>query len=256
MLSGAFSSISKISRIKCADMCLQTSCLSINYHSQNEECQLNTDSPYTNPVIVQEVQDWAIYFLQKDNDWEMVFRAMSNNGLRTADAWMGTPPPPTPVEEGCRLLTTSSTCTSIYRSEHLNTWNSENISEVKLELYKAGVRVVNIRFDGKGSNYIDWFGTNRLIDSGWKTMSKSRLFEHFSIYGFCWRKFYINQSFGGCSNDQGWMVVIDVNLESCSCRYDIQSDRPAFLFAPGEDITRWNNHNYDRADVLAIFIKR
>ncbi|XP_060079357.1 uncharacterized protein LOC132558772 [Ylistrum balloti] len=242
--------------IACAVECFQTECLSINYHSETKECQLCKDSPYTNPVLVQEAQYWEIYYLQKENDWELVFRAQAYNNISPYNAWMGTLSLPTLVEEGCLLLMNTSTCTTIYRNDILNTWDSESISEVKLELYKAGVRVVNIRFNGTRSTYTDWFGINRLIDSGWETLSQSRHFPNFSVRGPCQRSFYINQYFRGCRYDKGLILVNDLNYNPCPCTYDTTSNRPEFMYAPGEDVTQWEDYNYGQADVLAVFIKR
>ncbi|XP_060079355.1 uncharacterized protein LOC132558770 [Ylistrum balloti] len=240
----------------CAVECFQTECLSINYQSETKECQLSKDSPYTNPVLVQEAQYWEIYYLQKENDWELVFRAQAHNNISPYNAWIGTLSLPTLVEEGCLLLMNTSTCTTIYRNDILNTWDSESISEVKLELYKAGVRVVNIRFDGKGSNYIDWFGIDRLIDSGWETLTKHRTFNHFTLWGSEWRRFLINQYYGGCPFDSGWMAVIESNRNMEFCAWESSSIRPVFLFARGEDVTRWINYDHGFADVLAVFIRR
>ncbi|XP_060079353.1 uncharacterized protein LOC132558769 [Ylistrum balloti] len=258
-LSGAFSIWNFYfngTRLKCAETCLQTTCLSFNYHSQTEECQLNTESHYTNPLIVQEAQDWALYYLHKENDWELVFRAQAYNNISPYNAWMGTLSLPTLVEEGCLLLMNTSTCTTIYRNDILNTWDSESISEVKLELYQAGVTVVNIRFNGTGSNYTDWFSIDRLIDSSWDAMSKSRDFNHFTLLATEKRRFFINQNYGGCPNDVGWMAVIDAGSNIAGCAWDSMLIRPAFLFAKGEDATRWMQFDHGFADVLAVFIKR
>ncbi|XP_033761061.1 uncharacterized protein LOC117342881 [Pecten maximus] len=245
------------SRQSCAMTCFQiAACVSFNYHAQTQECQFNSVSPYTDPLSVLEAQGWALYHLQRDDDWELVFRAKAGNNLSPFNTWMGTSSPPTPVEDGCLLLTGTSNCTSIYRSHVLTTWDSESISEVKLKMYKDGNTTVNIRFNGTGSTYTSWFDNNRLIDSGWSTLSQNRTFNYFSLQGVCQRTFFMNEVFNGCPNDLGWMTVIDWNINCGVCGYDIQSDQPAFLFAPGENVVRWDSNDYERADVLAVFIKR
>ncbi|XP_033761125.1 uncharacterized protein LOC117342936 [Pecten maximus] len=258
MLTG-IGTISKLNytRRNCAITCFQsTTCLSFNYHVQTQECQFNTDSPYTKPLDVLEAPGWALYHLQRDTDWELVFRAQANNSLSPYQTWMGNSSPPNPVEDGCRLMTGTSTCTSIYRSDVLTTWDSESISEVQLHMYHKGRRVVYIRFNGTGSTLTNWFSVDRLIDSGWSTMSQSRTFNSFSLKAGSERRFFINQNYGGCPYDVGWMVVIDIDTNIKPCVWDSMSNRPVFLFAPGEDVTRWIDFVHREADVLAVFIKR
>ncbi|XP_021364995.1 uncharacterized protein LOC110457871, partial [Mizuhopecten yessoensis] len=150
-----------------------------------------------------------VYYVFVENDWELVFRAQSNNSLSPYAAWMGTLSLPTPVQDGCRLMTETFTCTTIYRNDVLDMWSSGNITEVQLELYRGGSRVVYVRFDGRGSALTNWFSIDKLIDSGWSTMSKSRTFNYFSIHGADERRFFINQNYGSCPVDAGWMAVID-----------------------------------------------
>ncbi|XP_021349778.1 uncharacterized protein LOC110448070 [Mizuhopecten yessoensis] len=151
-----------------------------------------------------------VYYVFVENDWELVFRAQSNNSLSPYAAWMGTLSLPTPVQ---------------------------------LELNRGGSRVVYVRFDGRGSTFTNWFGIDKLIDSGWSTMSKSRTFNYFSIHGTAERRFFINQNYGSCPVDAGWMAVIDTTSVYGPCEWDIKTKkRPAFLFAPTEDVTQWQNY--------------
>ncbi|XP_069104622.1 uncharacterized protein [Argopecten irradians] len=246
----------QFSRLKCAETCLQNICSAINYHVQTQECQLNSDTPYTNPEAVEEVQGWAIFYLQRDTDWELVFRAKANNSLSPYNTWMGTSSAPTPVQDGCRLMTGTFTCNSIYRSDVLDSWQSQSISEVKLEMYRHGKRVVRTHFNGTGSTFTDWFGIDRLIDSGWSTLNENRTFNYFQLLGSDSRRFFINQNYGGCSNDAGWMVVIDVDNGYRVCDWDSMVNRPVFKYAPGENATRWIEYAHEEADVLAVFLKR
>ena len=43
------------------------------------------------------------------------------------------------------------------------------------------------------------------------------------------RRFYINNSFGGCSGDMGWMVVID-NVVPWGCPKDNNRPWPTFFY--------------------------
>ncbi|XP_069103863.1 uncharacterized protein [Argopecten irradians] len=260
VLSGGGSLLNSKHRITaCAIKCFQlANCLSFNYHRQNQECQLNADSPYTTPLAVQEASEWAIYHLQRDGDWELVFRAQAYNNLSPYDAWMGTLPLPTPVEDGCRFITAAFTCTTIYRSRVLDMWDSEGITKVQLEMYKDGNRVVRIRLDGAGSTKDSWLAKDRLITSSWSTMDRSRTFNYFSLRGHLSRTFYLNQEFHNtCPNDLGWMMVQDLNVPRHVCDYDNDHPGfPAFLYTPGEDIIAWEHQNFGRADVLAVYIRR
>lgn len=54
--------------------------------------------------------------------------------------------------------------------------------QVKLAVYEGGVEKAYMIFTGLGSNYINWFSADRLVESSWKDL-KSSAHNYFSILG-------------------------------------------------------------------------
>jgi hypothetical protein len=50
------------------------------------------------------------------------------------------------------------------------------------------------------------------------------------------RRFYINKKWGRCSNDEGWMTVVE-NWSTCSL--DKHASYPQFLYSKQEGVTIW-----------------
>ena len=55
-------------------------------------------------------------------------------------------------------------------------------TQVKISLYKEGVEKAYIIFDGKGSNNIDWFDANRILQSSWTDIQEQTI-GYFSVHG-------------------------------------------------------------------------
>ena len=56
--------------------------------------------------------------------------------------------------------------------------------QVKVSLYKSGVAVKELEFNGRGSDLGNWFGVTKLTKSSWTDLTNATTgFQHFSVAG-------------------------------------------------------------------------
>uniref|UniRef100_A0A2C9M206 Uncharacterized protein n=1 Tax=Biomphalaria glabrata TaxID=6526 RepID=A0A2C9M206_BIOGL len=146
-------------------------------------------------------------------------------------------------------------CANHYRNNTiLDNW--KDISQVALVLYKDNVKVKQVIFDGAGSNYMNWLTKARVLDSSWSDM-KSQVSNIFSIDGDIRpelkRVFLLNSVYGGCANDVGWFVAVD--METDGCNWAKNPDFPMFLYSMSSERENYNSVNISTADYFAIFVR-
>ncbi|XP_062583861.1 uncharacterized protein LOC134245606 [Saccostrea cucullata] len=203
-------------------------------------------------------------------DWQLVFHAVSGNGESILETWktknarcdMFSKDCSCSTANGClpqnlRFETLGVVPRRILRSPLIDYWDCLNVLQVKFELSTRGRTVAFIEFDGRGSNYINWFHNSRILQTSWTDMKKSGSYNFFSIdketrYS---RKFFINQRYGGCHVDSGWFVVTDVKGNK-PCDWEKQKPYPQFLYSNNGKITKWNDRKFGKADSLNIYIRR
>lgn len=201
--------------------------------------------------------------------WELFFHAPSGNGEEVLKAWKTRHNNcdiisgicPCSMKNGCLPLNARmekyKRNMKTLRSPYIDYWNCLNIKKVKIELNTQGKTMAFIEFDGRGSNYLNWFHNSRIIKTSWTDMQKSGSYNFFSIdketsYS---RKFFINKNYGGCAKDAGWLVVTDIN-GSKPCTWEQQKPYPQFLYAKEGKMTIWNDMKFGKADVLNIYVQR
>lgn len=74
-------------------------------------------------------------------------------------------------------------CSSNYRNCRYNAVNKMYYLtlQVKIELNTQGKTMAFIEFDGRGSNYLNWFHNTRIIKTSWTDIQKSGSYYFFSI---------------------------------------------------------------------------
>uniref|UniRef100_A0A8W8KYF5 Uncharacterized protein n=1 Tax=Magallana gigas TaxID=29159 RepID=A0A8W8KYF5_MAGGI len=101
---------------------------------------------------------------------------------------------------------------------------------VRFETFKSSTKVLR-------SPYIDYWDCLKI--------SKTSKIE---------RNFFINKNYGGCPNDSGWLVVKDGNLTN-PCDWEKHTSYPQFLYGQHGQVTKWNDMEYGKADVLNIYVQ-
>lgn len=200
--------------------------------------------------------------VKRNPEWTLVFKAISGNGERVYDAWKKDLSKLTSCDAGLGCLSEDDTINTISpTSKHLTSqlikqWTSLNIQKVKLELYSEGNVVMQLVFNGEGSDSMDWFNNRRLMYSTYEDMHKNSVYNYFSIQGYITndaRRFHINSEYHGCPGDVGWLTVVDSDPTG-RCGWETDRPRPQFLYSKSKTMRNWNSGDIGLADMLAIFI--
>ena len=76
--------------------------------------------------------------------------------------------------------------------------------------------------------------------------------NYFSIAGHAHRDFFINNNYGGCSVDSGWLVIVSGSY----CNWEVvHGAYPVPLFSDEDTHTNVNGASFKPADTVAIFVK-
>ena len=78
-------------------------------------------------------------------------------------------------------------------------------------LYNGGVEVVSLKFSALGTDNLNWFSQNMLLESPWGDLKSSGNLNMFSIPGGH-RNFEISLPYGACETDAGWLLINHILL--------------------------------------------
>ena len=84
-------------------------------------------------------------------------------------------------------------------------------------LYVGGSEVRFVNFKANGEDNINWFSQGNLVSSSWNDLTTIKLPRKFAIQGdhVGKRSFEITESYSGCPNDVGWLVITKSSSEGC-----------------------------------------
>uniref|UniRef100_K1PQQ3 Uncharacterized protein n=1 Tax=Magallana gigas TaxID=29159 RepID=K1PQQ3_MAGGI len=144
---------------------------------------------------------------------------------------------------------------------------------VKFELNVQGDTVAFIEFDGRNSNFLNWFHNSRILNSSWTDSNIRTIMESFAVdttnqkniilIVIMWkvkesryyRHFFINKNYGGCPRDLGWLAVKDSANFRGACGWDKHNSYPQFLYGRNGKVTRWNDMRFGKAEDLNIYVQ-
>lgn len=240
---------------ECCVRCLQyQNCYSVNIRQDDRFCEINTLGSNGYGDLVDKNGTWTLFVRTNVPHNELMFRATPGVGLSVKDTWLGNIPPPT-AQDTC-VSTETTSCSSHYRNPRVDLWESLSIFQVTIELYKHGSKVAFITFDGKDSNINDWFSSSRILNSSWRDVTPSTIYNYFSIDGHsnCGRSFFVNKQYNGCPGDTGWMIVLDPG--PLCCPWDDVPNKPQFLYSAVDASVVYQGGSTDlgTAEVMAVFV--
>ncbi|CAG2203932.1 unnamed protein product [Mytilus edulis] len=178
--------------------------------------------------------------------WFPVFVAFEGNGKSVYDAWRS--------QSECNPLPTSFATVGSQRhlrNSVVDDWNNTNIRMVKVEFFKNNQVVAWMTFNGRNTDKMNWFSKSNLAQSGFNDLGSRSTFNYFSIAGDHQRKFYVNQNYGGCAKDQGWMYVLDQDRR---CPYERIGSIPMFLYTKNFTDRNWTRNIAEPADMMVISV--
>eukprot|EP00058_Branchiostoma_floridae_P027369 XP_002612860.1 hypothetical protein BRAFLDRAFT_67190 [Branchiostoma floridae] len=178
-------------------------------------------------------------------EWLEVFSTVKGTGQRVYDAWSAGP--------GQQVL--HNKCPVVEQ------WGSLNIQRVKVVLENSSGNV-ELVFNGTNTDKFNWFSKSNLLSSPWSDIytETQNVFsiqgiQHSNI-GIRSRSFYINRNWGGCDNDEGWLLVADLGQHG-GCPWEIVPDDqlPYILFSQNEYVVNFHNgENVGTAERMVIYI--
>ncbi|XP_022338501.2 uncharacterized protein LOC111134027 [Crassostrea virginica] len=159
-------------------------------------------------------------------------------------------------DEHCASIVKSAQCTTNYRTSLIDDWESVNITQVQVRLYKNGVTVSEVIFNGTDSNMNSWFSPSRILSSTWSDVTPSQTYNVFNMEGHVqqggWRNFQIWKSYGGCPNDIFWMTS-SYALPGTYCPIEATSTKQYF-YCNQTTLCQFELE-HDIADVMTVSIK-
>ena len=103
-------------------------------------------------------------------------------------------------------------------------------------LYTNGTEVASIKFNAGGTNNLDWFSQNNLVQSPWTDLKTATNLNNFGINGAAIeRNFEISANYGGCPRDAGWLVITGRH-----CQWEKRQPIPAILYSKKTLKITWN----------------
>ncbi|XP_038067109.1 uncharacterized protein LOC119737089 [Patiria miniata] len=194
----------------------------------------------------------------RDPEWRLVFKGVAGTGVKLHDMWT-------------TMNWTSSYEASGHRRDNClyQAWRNGqlNVRRVKLSLSNSMEVRAELIFNGAGSDIKSWFTQTRLISSPWDDL-KSAPFtggsgQFFSVDGHIEedRRFYINNNYGGCGVDKGWLLVTE-SASLVHCPWETETEAhpyPIILYSTTNQKVTWNDLRSNagpvvRADSLTIHI--
>ncbi|KXJ11915.1 hypothetical protein AC249_AIPGENE2077 [Exaiptasia diaphana] len=127
-----------------------------------------------------------------------------------------------------------------YKNRLVEQWDAFKPNKIRLSIYKNSKEVVKVVFNGIGSNKNNWFAVDRVLSSPWTDLILSSVPKNFfSIPGDRpsdrIRSFMMNSGYGGCENDNGWIVMVEKkggcdweNLAEFAMVYSLLSTRATY----------------------------
>ncbi|XP_048590405.1 uncharacterized protein LOC5507304 isoform X2 [Nematostella vectensis] len=190
--------------------------------------------------------------------WTMVFKVESGaSAPGAANLWVESQ---VQRENDTEVLTVIKTTSEHYKNRIVNNWETFDPKEVLMVVYKNGVPDLQLRFNAKGSDRVNWYEKTRLLSSPWTDlMSGSASVIEFNLVGWCnpvhprrCRMFYTMSQTGGCPTDTGWLMVTE---KGCS---EYETDKPynTILYSMKVSLkVSFAAENPLIGDVLLVFVR-
>ncbi|XP_033724527.1 uncharacterized protein LOC117314570 [Pecten maximus] len=210
-------------------------------------------------AIVIHVQKMHNSLILEDVTWRLVFKAPSGvvpaghtdvaGFLRDTGSYN---------EDVVSVMRDFSAGGSLYKSSILDDWATKHsISAVRLSVYKDGREVAYVVFDTVGvTSKTGWMDCSRILDSSWTDLqASSPNLCGIDDTGDAKRNFFINNIYGGCQGDAGWLMLKDVGASGGCDEWDTnQGSLPYILYSTDLTYVTWHNGNKGYGDALAISV--
>lgn len=138
--------------------------------------------------------------------------------------------------------------------------NWSTVDSVRVSMLSGGNEVAYIAFGGSTSKS-DFFTAANVVDSTWGDISTNS-FNYFSIPGHddIGRNWFVNQNYGGCWNDAGYMAVVDYGPSPCGSYWESTANKAPgdpdrmFIYSTGSAAENYTYGSVGFADTFAVTV--
>lgn len=117
-------------------------------------------------------------------------------------------------------------------------------------LYTGGKEVASLKFNVAGTDNMNWFSQNKLVQSPWGDLKSAKNLLNFAISGACCsRGFEIMANYGGCHVDNGWLLIT-----GSVCSWETKHPVPSILYSKQSHATNWHTQNGMHKKIVIVAI--
>jgi hypothetical protein len=135
-------------------------------------------------------------------------------------------------------------------------WNAGGVtlSQALVAVCNDGKPAKTLRFNLTGTTKDNWYQNDKLLASDWSDLTGQGV-QYFSIPGDSGngRHWYINNNYGGCPADAGWLIV---DRGPHPCGWETSRDPPvSILYSNAGGYSNWNSGSIVEAQVFAVLVR-
>ncbi|XP_078374803.1 uncharacterized protein LOC144658271 [Oculina patagonica] len=196
------------------------------------------------------LQPFPVYCDQSNDGggWTMIFKVVGGVVPDTINQlWSSSN---TLAENVDAALDPTSIHKAHYKNRIVQNWQEFNPREARVVVYTSGREVASLKFNAAGTDNLNWFSQNNVIQSPWMDLKTATGLVAFSIHGVA-RTFEISHSYGGCGNDVGWLLITQSH-----CQWETRHPVPSILYSKISTFVNWNSHDdVGVAEVMVVYIR-
>ncbi|KAL9970505.1 hypothetical protein ACROYT_G022891 [Oculina patagonica] len=158
----------------------------------------------------------------------------------------------TAAENVDAALDTTSTYQGHYKNRIVQNWQTFNPQEARVVLYTNGTEVASLKFSAAGTDNVNWFSQNNLVQSPWTDLKTATSLQAFSIYGGGGvRTFEISAPYAGCAHDFGWLLITKP-----ICPWENRLPVPSIIYSKLSNVVNWSQYgDVGVAEIMIVYIR-
>ncbi|XP_078374692.1 uncharacterized protein LOC144658196 isoform X2 [Oculina patagonica] len=201
-------------------------------------------------IMNQGLQPFNVYCDQTTDGggWTMVFKVIG--GVASQSFFQLWSSSDTLAENVDAALDTTSTYQGHYKNRIVPNWQTFDPQEARVALYTNGTEVASLKFSATGTDNLNWFSQNNLVQSPWTDLKNTTNLQVFDIHGIV-RTFEISGRYAGCENDTGWLLITQP-----ICSWETRLPVPSIVYSKLNNVVSLNQYgDVGVAEVMIVYIR-
>lgn len=108
-------------------------------------------------------------------------------------------------------------------------------------LYNGATEVLSLTFNAIGTDRLNWFSQNNLVQSPWTDLKTATNLQAFGIIGSD-RIFEISGRYAGCSADYGWFLI---TRSYCPLNWETRLPQASIFYSKLDTSINWNQYGME-----------